>query len=45
MFFVPIPAQELFSDSPQLAGSQGNPSQQIVEVTGMYLNPDSLIPR
>jgi len=37
--------QELSSDSARIAESQESPSQLHVEVAGVYLNPNSLIPR
>src|SRR6266702_1750798 len=44
-FCVPMFGQELSSDSARIAESQESPSQLHVEVTGVYLNPNSLIPR
>ena len=41
---VPILAQEITFDSPQIAESQGNPSGLRVQVSGLYLNSDSSIP-
>ena len=42
---VAILTQESFFDSAQISESQGRPSQLRVEVTGMYLDRNSLIPR
>lgn len=43
-FCVAMLAQEPSLDSTPIAESQGSLSQQRVEVTGMYLNPNSLMP-
>ena len=43
LFCVPILAQKIASYSPQISESQGSPSGLRVQVSGMYLNPDSLI--
>jgi hypothetical protein len=45
VFRVAMSAQELPFYSTQISESQGSPSQLRVEVTGMYLNFDSLIAR
>ena len=48
LFSVPIVGQEPFLDSLQSAKSHGipnDPSRLRVEVTGMYLKSDTLIPR
>jgi hypothetical protein len=44
-FRVAMSAQELPFHSTQISGSQGSPFQLRVEVTGMYLNRDSMRPR
>ena len=45
-FSVAMLAQQLSFDSARIAESQGSTSQLLrVEVTGMYLNPNSLMPR
>jgi len=43
-FCVVMLAQEPSLDSTQIAESQGSLLQLRVEVTGMYLNPNSLMP-
>ena len=44
-FCITMLGQELSLDSIQITESQGGQSQLRVEVTGMYLSPNSLIPR
>jgi len=43
-FCVAMPVQEPSLDSAQIAESQGSPSQLRIEVTGMHLNPNSMMP-